>query len=61
MIQASMENVDGDLGYIKLYIQEIHAFLSSGNKLDQENIVKVKQSHELIQSVFCSVSFGVKK
>jgi len=55
MVHKDMEDTDADMGYIKLYIREIHDFLLSGNTLSKEDILKVKQAHELIQSAYCCI------
>ena len=56
MVHKDMETTDADMGYIKRYIPDIHDFLLCGNTLSKENVLKVKQAHELIQSVFAFVN-----
>ncbi len=56
MLRKEMEDSDADLGYIKRYIPDIHDYLLCGNILDSEDISKIKQAHELIQSVFAHVN-----
>ena len=52
MIKPDMETRDADLGYAKRYIEDIHDWLSEGNILTDENVNKIRQAYELLQSAW---------
>ena len=55
-VDRSMETTDADMGYMKIYIRHMHEFLTKGQLLSDESVAKVKEAHEIMQSVYCEVS-----
>jgi len=50
-----MRTRDADLGYIRMYIKEIHKFLENGGRLTEADSLLVKEAYEKIQDVYCHI------
>ena len=58
MVIPSMENSDADLGYVKMYIAEVHRFLENGGELTPTNVKRVRQIHEEMQRLYIQVNYS---
>jgi len=50
----TMHERDADLGYIKMYLKEIHEFLDAGGVLCKRTSLLIRQSHETMLDAFGS-------